>query len=118
MSRTYVVAGAASGIGNETAELLSSRGAKVLGVHLKNADINVDLTTAAGRENLVAEAGRLGGGQIDGVLAIAGPAAPIPATVGVNFFGMAASLEGLGPLLAGSPAPRAVGTSGSPPWRA
>jgi len=111
MSRTYVVTGAASGIGKETAELLSSRGAKVLGVDLKNADINVDLTTAAGRENLVAEAGRLGGGQIDGVLAIAGLAAPIPATVGVNFFGMVATLEGLRPLLAGSPAPRAVGIS-------
>src|SRR5664280_2504587 len=111
MSRTYVVTGAASGIGKEAAELLSSQGAKVLGVDLKNADINVDLTTAAGRENLVDEAGRLSGGQIDGVLAIAGLAAPIPATVGVNFFGMVATLEGLRPLLAGSPAPRAVGTS-------
>ncbi|HEY5484093.1 MAG TPA: hypothetical protein VIK31_09810, partial [Propionibacteriaceae bacterium] len=73
--------------------------------------INVDLATLAGRANLVAEAGLLGGGKIDGVLAIAGLAAPIPATVGVNFFGMVATLEGLRPLLVGSPAPRAVGVS-------
>jgi len=111
MSRTYVVTGSASGIGKKTAELLSSQGAKVIGADLKNADINVDLATPAGRANLVAEAGLLGGGKIDGVLAIAGLAAPIPATVGVNFFGMVATLEGLRPLLVGSPAPRAVGTS-------
>lgn len=109
MSRTYVVTGAASGIGKTTAELLSSRGEKVIGVDIKDADITVDLTTAEGRDTLVSEAKRLSGGQIDGVVAIAGLRAPIPATVGVNFFGMVATLEGLRPLLTGSSAPRAVG---------
>ena len=68
MSRTYVVTGSASGIGKKTAELLSSRGAKVIGADLKNADINVDLATPAGRANLVAEAGLLGNGKIDGAV--------------------------------------------------
>jgi NAD(P)-dependent dehydrogenase (short-subunit alcohol dehydrogenase family) len=109
MGRTYVVTGSASGIGKTTAELLKSRGNTVIGVDLHNADINVDLTTAVGRTTLVSEATRLSGGKIDAILAIAGLAHPIPATVGVNFFGMVATLEGLRPLLAGSAAPRAAG---------
>ena len=109
MARTYVVTGAASGIGRATAELLTSRGEKVIGVDLAGSDINVDLTTDEGRTTLVSEAERLSGGSIDGILAIAGLAAEIPATVGVNFFGMVATLEGLRPLLSQSDAPRAVG---------
>ena len=109
MARTYVVTGAASGIGRATAELLTSRGEKVIGVDLAGSDINVDLTTDEGRTTLVSEAERLSGGTIDGILAIAGLAAEIPATVGVNFFGMVATLEGLRPLLSQSDAPRAVG---------
>jgi NAD(P)-dependent dehydrogenase (short-subunit alcohol dehydrogenase family) len=111
MVRTYIVTGAASGIGRATAELLTSRGEKVIGVDLAGSDINVDLTTVEGRKTLVSEAERLSGGTIDGVLAIAGLAAEIPATVGVNFFGMVATLEGLRPLLSQSDAPRAVGVA-------
>lgn len=109
MSRTYVVTGAASGIGKTTAGILREQGNTVIGVDLHDADVNVDLTTATGRETLVTEVTRLSGGTIDAVLAIAGLAAPIPATVAVNFFGMVATLEGLRPLLLGSDAPRAVG---------
>ena len=109
MGRTYVVTGAASGIGKTTAELLKSRGNTVIGVDLHDADINADLTTAEGRTGLVSEATRLSGGKIDAILALAGLALPIPKTVGVNFFGMVATLEGLRPLLAGSAAPRAAG---------
>ncbi|MGV8883436.1 MAG: SDR family oxidoreductase [Rhodoglobus sp.] len=111
MGRTMVVTGAASGIGKATAELLISRGDKVIGVDLKGSDISVDLTTAEGRDRLVDEVRELSGGTIDGILAIAGLAAPIPATTAVNFFGMVATLEGLRPLLAGSPSPRAVGVA-------
>ena len=111
MSRTIVVTGAASGIGKATAELLTSRGDKVIGVDLAGSDINVDLTTAAGRSALVEQVTEHSGGTIDGVLAIAGLAAPIPATVAVNFFGMVATLEGLRGLLAGSDAPRAAGVA-------
>jgi NAD(P)-dependent dehydrogenase (short-subunit alcohol dehydrogenase family) len=51
------------------------------------------------------------GGGIDAVYAIAGLAAPVPATVAVNFFAMVATLEGLRPLLLSSTALRAVGVA-------
>jgi len=111
MARTFVVTGAASGIGKTTAELLQSRGETVIGVDLQGTDINVDLTTAEGRTSLVEQVREKSGGKIDGILAIAGLAHPIPATVGVNFFGMVATLEGLRPLLDGSDAPRAAGVA-------
>ncbi|WP_407345559.1 SDR family oxidoreductase [Pengzhenrongella phosphoraccumulans] len=109
--RTYVVTGSASGIGKTTVELLTSRGHRVIGVDLREADITADLTTAVGRAALVDDVADRGDGRIDGVVACAGLAAPIPATVGVNFFGMVSTLEGLRPLLAKAPAPRAVGIS-------
>ncbi|MGB3859146.1 MAG: SDR family oxidoreductase [Ornithinimicrobium sp.] len=109
MTRTAVVTGAASGIGKATAELLRSRGDTVIGVDIHDADVCVDLTTAEGRSSLVEEVGERSGGHIDSILAIAGLATPTVTTVGVNFFGMVATLTGLRPLLTGSHAPRAVG---------
>lgn len=111
MARTYVITGAASGIGKATKELLGSRDNKVIGVDLHDADVTVDLTTAEGRAALVDSVGRLSGDTVDAVLAIAGLAIPAPKTVAVNFFGMVATLEGLRPLLLGSEAPRAAGVS-------
>ncbi|MGD9957616.1 MAG: SDR family oxidoreductase [Candidatus Nanopelagicales bacterium] len=111
MARTYVVTGSASGIGKATRELLQERGHRVIGVDLHDADVVVDLTTADGRAALVSEVSALAGGSIDAVLGVAGLAHPVPATVAVNYFGMVATLEGLRPLLAGSPAPRAVGVA-------
>jgi NAD(P)-dependent dehydrogenase (short-subunit alcohol dehydrogenase family) len=111
MSRTFVVTGAASGIGRATAELLAKQGDTVITSDLHDAQITADLTTPAGRDRLVAETGRLSGGRLDGVLAIAGLATATPATVAVNYFGMTATLDGLRSLLTGSPAPRAVGVS-------
>ena len=109
--RTYLVTGAASGIGKATAQLLTERGDRVIGADLRDADITVDLTTSDGRVELVEQTRRLAEGRLDGILAIAGLALPIPATVGVNYFGMVSTLEGLRPLLAASDAPRAVGVS-------
>lgn len=42
--RTYVVTGAASGIGAATAELIRERGHKVIGVDLRDADVTADLS--------------------------------------------------------------------------
>ncbi len=109
--RTYLVTGAASGIGKATKELLIERGHRVIGADVHDADIVCDLTTPAGREALVAEAARVSGGTIDAIIANAGLSTPTPATVGVNYFGMIATLDGLRPLLAGSDAPRAVGVA-------
>jgi NAD(P)-dependent dehydrogenase (short-subunit alcohol dehydrogenase family) len=111
MVRTYVVTGAASGIGAATRDLLIERGHRVIGVDIAGADVTVDLSTPRGRSDLVDEVSQRSGGTVDAVLAIAGLATPTPATVAVNFFGTVATLEGLRPLLAESDAPRAVAVS-------
>lgn len=110
MSRTIVITGAASGIGKATAEMLTARGDRVIGVDLASTDIDADLTTQEGRDHMVARVRELSGGTIDAVVANAGLARELPATVGVNYFGALATLEGLRPLLADSTSPRAVAT--------
>ena len=111
MSRINVVTGAASGIGRATQQLLESRGETVIGVDIRDADVLVDLTSPADRERMVEEVRVKSGRRIDTIVAVAGLAAPIPATAAVNYFGMVATLEGLRPLLAGSDSPRAVGVA-------
>jgi NAD(P)-dependent dehydrogenase (short-subunit alcohol dehydrogenase family) len=110
MSRTYVVTGSASGIGSALSELLQERGHRVIGVDVRSAEVEADLATPAGRADLVAQVAELSGGTVDAIVANAGLATPTAATVAVNYFGAVATLDGLRPLLAGSPAPRAVAT--------
>jgi NAD(P)-dependent dehydrogenase (short-subunit alcohol dehydrogenase family) len=110
MDRTYVVTGAASGIGAATAKRLESAGARVISSDLHDAEVIADLATAEGRSALVAGVLRLTGGRIDGVVANAG-GGPAETSLQLNFFGAVATLAGLRPLLIGSPAPRAVAVS-------
>jgi NAD(P)-dependent dehydrogenase (short-subunit alcohol dehydrogenase family) len=113
MVRTYVVTGAASGIGRATCERLARDGHRVLDVDLAGTSIVADLATAAGRSAMVDAVARASGGAVDGVVANAGTTASPELCVRVNYFGAVATLEGLRPLLAGSPAPRAVATASS-----
>lgn len=108
MARTYVVTGSASGIGATTAEMLRTRGEKVIGIDLRNADVEADLSSTEGRQSAAARAIDLAGGRIDAVIACAGIAAPIPATISVNYFGVTELLTALLPALAQSDAPRAA----------
>lgn len=108
MSRTYVITGSASGIGAATAQLLRERGETVIGVDLRGAEVEADLSTPEGRATAADQALELANGQVDAVIASAGIAAPIPLTVKVNYFGVTEFLERLAPALAKSPAPRAV----------
>lgn len=108
MTRTYLVTGAASGIGRATADRLRAQGHTVIGADLKDADIEADLATAPGRTALVTAVTERTGGRLDAVVACAGIAAFDPLTIRVNHFGAVATLEGLRPLLAAGADPRAV----------
>lgn len=108
MTRTYVVTGSASGIGATTAQLLRDRGARVIGIDLRGADVEADLSTPQARIDAAAAATELAGGVVDGVIACAGIAAPIPKTISVNYFGVTELLEALRPALVASDAPRAA----------
>ena len=110
MSRTIVVTGAASGIGAATRARLEQAGNRVIGVDLRNSDVEADLGSAEGRAHMVAEVTRLAPDGIDGVLAGAGISAQDreAQTIAINYFGAVATLEGLRPLLAKSSRPRAV----------
>lgn len=107
-TRTYVITGAGSGIGLATAELLRERGATVIGVDLKGAQVEADLGTAAGRTAAAEAALAAANGTIDAVIACAGISAPIPLTASVNFFGVTEFLDHLAPALAKSASPRAA----------
>ena len=106
--RTYIVTGAGSGIGLATTQLLRERGETVIGVDLKGAEIEADLSTAAGRKAAAEDVTEMTDGKIDAVIACAGISAPIPLTVSVNYFGVTEFLDYLSPFLAKSPAPRAA----------
>lgn len=107
MDRTYVVTGAASGIGAATARYLREHGGSVIACDLHDADVIADLATREGRAHLVDAVSRLSRGNLDAIVANAGGGPP-ETMLSLNFFGALATLEGLRPLLEPSPAPRAV----------
>src|SRR6185437_9738994 len=110
MDRTTVVTGAASGIGAATVRYLRERGGNVIACDLHHADVIANLATDEGRSALIEGVRLLSGGAIDAIVANAGGGPP-ETSIQLNFFGAVATLEGLRPLLANSPAPRAVAVS-------
>jgi len=111
MTRTYVITGSASGIGAATAKILKDAGNTVIGVDLKNADVETDLSTVLGRHEGAATVIKLSEGKINAVIACAGLAHPIPQTVSVNYFGVTEFLFALLPTLSKSASPRVAITS-------
>ena len=111
MTRTYVITGAASGIGAATSKALIESGNKVIGVDIHGTDINHDLSTSAGRASAAKEVLEKSGGEINAVIACAGLAHPIAKTVSVNYFGVTEFLSALNPALAKSSDPRVAVTS-------
>ena len=109
--RTYVVTGAASGVGAEAVRLLRQSGHRVFGVDLHDVEIVADLADEDGRQRFVKEVEVASGGVVDGVIACAGVLQETPLAVRVNFFGAVATLDGMRPLLSKSAAPRAVAVS-------
>lgn len=107
-TRTFVVTGAASGMGAATALSLRAEGGKVITVDIRDADVIADLATPAGRQDMVKQVERLSGGVVDGIVAAAGLPDDAPVTASVNYFGMVATADGLRHLLIESAAPRVV----------
>jgi NAD(P)-dependent dehydrogenase (short-subunit alcohol dehydrogenase family) len=108
-TRTYVVTGAASGIGAATLRLLREEGHDVIGVDLRGSDVDADLATPDGRAAMVDQIGARTD-TVDAVIANAGTIGRRDGDVRVNYFGAVATLCGLRHLLAASAAPRAAAT--------
>jgi len=108
MSRQVVVTGAASGIGAAVSGLLRQRGDTVVGVDLHETEVVADLSTPDGRRAAASEVLRRTGGIVNAVVACAGTAAPTPASIKVNYFGVVEVLDALRPCLARADRPRAV----------
>ena len=124
MTRTYVVSGAASGIGQATAHLLRDHGHHVIGIDLHDADVVADLATPEGREAAVREV-RARTDVVHGLVPCAGIAGLTGVdpqlVVSVNFFGSIALVRGLHePLAAAGDAAVVLLSSNSvtcqPPW--
>jgi NAD(P)-dependent dehydrogenase (short-subunit alcohol dehydrogenase family) len=101
--KTFVVSGAASGIGAATTALLRDQGDRVITVDLRDADVVADLSTAAGRADAVVAVEQLTD-VVHGVVPCAGIAGSTGVdsalVVSVNFFGAVAFVRGLRPRLA------------------
>lgn len=98
VSKTYVVTGGASGIGAATTALLRERGHRVITVDLKDADVEVDLSTPDGRRQAVTGVQKLAP-VLHGIVPCAG-LAPLtgrdPALLGaVNYYGAVDLVDGL-----------------------
>ncbi|WP_240641244.1 SDR family oxidoreductase [Nocardioides ferulae] len=103
MTKTYVVTGAASGIGAATTTLLRFQGHRVITVDRQDSpdgpvDVTADLSTAAGRESAVSQVQGLAE-VLHGVVPCAGVAGLTGVdpelVVSVNFFGALALVSGL-----------------------
>jgi NAD(P)-dependent dehydrogenase (short-subunit alcohol dehydrogenase family) len=106
---TIVITGSAGGIGRATRAVLAAEGHEVIGVDVRDAEVEADLSTSGGRRAMVREVEDACGGALDGLVVAAGIQGDDgPAVVSVNYFGAIATLEGLRPYLERGENPSAV----------
>lgn len=87
---TIAITGSSSGMGAALAARFTDQGHRVIGVDLRNADVEADLGTESGRARAVARLTELSGGRLDGFLPFMRPR---------QWRGAAAEPPGLGELL-------------------
>jgi 3alpha-hydroxysteroid 3-dehydrogenase len=105
------ITGAGSGIGAATASALRAAGHRVLGVDIRNAEIEADLSTTDGRAAAVAAVMSRSAGVLDGLVLCAGLGAqvePPSKILAVNYYGVVDLLDGLREALSRGSAPSAV----------
>jgi NAD(P)-dependent dehydrogenase (short-subunit alcohol dehydrogenase family) len=113
--RTIAITGSGSGMGAELSGRLTDAGDRVIGIDLKNAEVEADLGTPDGRAAAIQRVTELSGGALDGLVTLAGlagfPERPASLLISVNYFGTVDLLAGLRPLLAKGTDPAAVAIS-------
>ncbi|MCO4862108.1 SDR family oxidoreductase [Cupriavidus sp. WGlv3] len=95
--RTVVITGAASGMGAAVRRRMLADGCRVIGVDLRDADVQADLSTTQGRAAAIDAVLSQSGGRIDQLVCCAGLGPHVdPATLvaSVNYFGVVALLDG------------------------
>lgn len=115
---TVVVTGSASGIGAATKELLESDGVSVIGVDVAGADVDADLSTAAGRADAAHTIAKRCDGRLDGFVGYAGVGPTIEdieLLTSVNYFGQTDLLLALKPCLVSASKPVVVVVSSIAP---
>lgn len=124
--KTYVVSGAASGIGAATTKMLRDQGHRVVTVDQRDADVVADLSTEQGRADAVAGVQSLTD-VVHGLVPCAGIAGltgvDSALLVSVNYFGALALVRGLRPQLAAADGAAVVllasnSITGMPGWNA
>ncbi len=108
---TTAMTGSGSGIGAGIRQQLESDGHRVIGVDLKNAEIEADLSGPEGRERAIEEILAACDGRLDRLVTCAGlpgSAKPRSRVTSVNYFGAVELLDGLLPALERGEQPAAV----------
>lgn len=105
-ARTAVVTGAGAGIGAATVAHLRRQGYEVIGMDLRGADVECDVTDEASLTQAAAVVAERWQGRLDALVVNAGVNAPAPITLAVNYFGAVDTVEACAPLLAAGNNPR------------
>ena len=93
-----IVTGSASGIGAAVCDSLRAEGHRIIGIDLRNAEVEADLSTPAGRAKAVEQATAAAEGVVDRAVLCAGLGShleDLPLIASVNYFGAVEVLDGL-----------------------
>ncbi|MEH6588000.1 MAG: SDR family oxidoreductase [Halioglobus sp.] len=115
---TYVITGAASGIGKAIAEQLKSEGHSIVSVDIQEADIVADLASPEGRDSAVQAICEATIDGLTGLITCAGVGSHVPNNsliTTVNYFGSVELIEGLREHLAANKAAVLLVSSNSAP---